>query len=248
MKIIPLSEGWFTVDQTKQFVPFDASVDTLPQRPAGSLLVEIQPFVVVTSQDIILLDAGLGFLTNGQLQLQANLKAVGIDPLRITKVILSHLHKDHIGGIAVQEATGLTAAFPSATYYVQELELNHAMSTIGSSYNAPLLNWLSSYEKTKRLNGSEIIDGYISVALTGGHARFHQAIWIREDEKIIFYGGDEAPQLQQMRHRFVAKYDFDGKRAMALRQQWWQEGETEKWIFLFYHDVKHPTYQFSAAS
>ena len=27
MKIIPLSEGWFTVDHSKKFVPFDASAD-----------------------------------------------------------------------------------------------------------------------------------------------------------------------------------------------------------------------------
>jgi hypothetical protein len=59
MIIHPLSEGQFTVDQTKVFVPFDASQHQLTARPAGSLLVEIQPFVVITSQDVILLDAGL---------------------------------------------------------------------------------------------------------------------------------------------------------------------------------------------
>jgi len=48
-----------------------------------------------------------------------------------------------------------------------------------------------------------------------------------------------------MRHRFVAKYDFDGKRAMELRQQWWKQGEQEGWTFLFYHDVKHPTFNFT---
>jgi hypothetical protein len=36
--------------------------------------------------------------------------------------------------------------------------------------------------------------------------------------KQFFFGGDDAPQLQQMKHRFVAKYDFDGKKAMELRR------------------------------
>ena len=53
MKIIPLSEGWFTVDHSKQFVPFDATSDSIQHRPPGSLLVEIQPFVVITARDII---------------------------------------------------------------------------------------------------------------------------------------------------------------------------------------------------
>ncbi len=45
-----------------------------------------------------------------------------------------------------------------------------------------------------------------------------------------------------MKHRFVAKYDYDGKKAMELRTQWWQQGMNEGWIFLFYHDVKNPLY------
>ncbi len=31
MKIIPLSEGAFTVDKTKQFIPFDLNKDSLQQ-------------------------------------------------------------------------------------------------------------------------------------------------------------------------------------------------------------------------
>jgi len=40
----------------------------------------------------------------------------------------------------------------------------------------------------------------------------------------------------------MAKYDFDGKRSMQLRQEWWQQGNAEHWTFLFYHDVKIPFY------
>ena len=64
MKIIPLSEGAFTVDKTKLFIPFDTDADDLQKRAAGSLLVEVQPFVIVTSKDILLLDTGLGFEKN----------------------------------------------------------------------------------------------------------------------------------------------------------------------------------------
>jgi len=53
MKIIPLSEGSFTVDKTKVFVPFDEQKDSLSERPQGSLLVEVQPFVVVTDSDVL---------------------------------------------------------------------------------------------------------------------------------------------------------------------------------------------------
>lgn len=69
MKIIPLSEGSFTIDHTKIFLPFEPAKDDLQQRPRGSLLVEIQPFLVETKKDLILLDTGLGFSEHGVLQL-----------------------------------------------------------------------------------------------------------------------------------------------------------------------------------
>jgi hypothetical protein len=47
-----------------------------------------------------------------------------------------------------------------------------------------------------------------------------------------------------MKSRFIAKYDFDGKKCMELRQQWWQQGQDEKWTFLFYHDIKTPVVEF----
>ena len=76
MKIIPLSEGSFTIDKTKLFVPFDDDVHELQDRPAGSLLVEIQPFVIITSKDVLLLDTGLGFNDKAEhkMQLHCNLE------------------------------------------------------------------------------------------------------------------------------------------------------------------------------
>jgi len=46
-----------------------------------------------------------------------------------------------------------------------------------------------------------------------------------------------------MKSKFVAKYDYDGKKCMELRQQWWQEGKENKWTFLFYHDIQHPIWK-----
>ena len=89
-----------------------------------------------------------------------------------------------------------------------------------------------------------IIDDYIHVERSGGHCPFHQVFRIESDRQVLFFGGDEAPQLQQMKHRFVAKYDHDGKRAQQLRQQWWEIGAREMWTFLFYHDILHPHWSF----
>ena len=73
MKIIALSEGVFTIDKTKNFIPFNKEKDDLQQRATGSLLVEIQPFCIVTNKDIIVIDTGLGFtVEKGSLQIHQN--------------------------------------------------------------------------------------------------------------------------------------------------------------------------------
>ena len=234
MKIIPLSEGAFTVDATKKFVPFNLGADNLQQRPAGSLLVEIQPFVVISSKDIIVIDTGLGFAdTNGVLQIHKNLMDNAINPAEVTKVLLSHLHKDHSGGIG---------NFPNATYFVNKDELNFAMQKGRPSYNTDDFDILTKADKVKYLQGDGKIDGYITYLVTGAHCPFHQVFWIEEDGQKIFFGGDVAPQLQQMKNRFIAKYDFDGRKCMELRHQWWKQGQEEKWTFLFYHDIKTPVF------
>lgn len=241
MKIIPLSEGSFTIDKTKIFVPFLHEEDELHQRPVGSLLVEVQPFVVVTSKDILVLDTGLGFMENGKLQIHKNLAEQGINPGDVTKVLLTHLHKDHAGGVGVKDKLGnYSLSFPNATYYVQKAELEFAFDTGYPVFMADELSVLQDNPQVVLLEGNGTIDDYIEYAFSGGHSPQHQVFWIREDGKTIFFGGDEAPQLQQMKSKFVAKYDYDGKVAMQLRQQWWEQGQQENWTILFYHDIKKP--------
>ena len=247
MKIIPLSEGAFTIDGTKKFIPFNPGEDDLQQRPTGSLLVEIQPFAIVTKNDVLLIDTGLGFtLPDGTLQIHHNLLQNGIDPLEVTKVLMSHLHKDHAGGISKEDKILQQhfLSFPNATYYVNRDEWIYALQKGKPSYTPDDFMALGNTDRVVFLEGDGVIDGYITYQVSGAHCPFHQVFWIREDGITVFFGGDVAPQLQQMKSRFVAKYDYDGKKCMELRQQWWQHGKTEKWTFLFYHDIKSPVWRF----
>jgi len=242
MKIIPLSEGSFTVDKTKFFVPFDTGRDHLQHRTTGSLLVEVQPFVVITSKDIVLIDAGLGFMQNNEMQIYANLKANGIHPENISKVLMSHLHKDHAGGISKRDHLGnYTSAFTNAIYYVNKKEYEYATDEGFPSFMPEELSVLENNHKVFWIEDEQgTIDGYITYQTTSAHSKYHQVFWIKENNETIFFGGDDAPQLQQMKSRFVAKYDYDGKKCMELRHQWWEKGKKEHWTFLFYHDIKHP--------
>ena len=242
-KIYPLSEGVFTVGHDKQFVPFSLQNDELTKRPTGSLLVDIIPFLVISSKDIIIIDTGLGFdNTDGVLQIHANLRKHGYEPEDVTKVLLSHLHKDHAGGVVYTSDKGvLKTTFPNAKYYIYRPEADFALEQGFPSYFPDQLEPLFASKQVEWLDEtSGMIDGYIKYEHSGGHSPQHIVYLIDDGEDKVFFGGDEAPQLKQMKIRYVAKYDFDGKRALALREQYAAKGKPEGWQFLFYHDITAP--------
>ena len=242
MKIIPLSEGAFTIDKTKVFIPFDKAKDDLQKSATGSLLVEVQPFAIITKQDILLIDTGLGFSDEaGVLQIHQNLLNNNIDPADVTKILISHLHKDHSGGITKENGE---LSFSNATYYVNRNEFAFATKKGSPSYTPEEFLSLADAPNVVFTEGNGNISGYIHYEVTGAHCPYHQVFRIEEDGEKIFFGGDVAPQLQQMKSRFIAKYDFDGKKCMELRQQWWEQRQEEGWTFLFYHDIKTPTISF----
>jgi hypothetical protein len=123
--------------------------------------------------------------------------------------------------------------------------LEYAFEKASSSYITEELAVLKASPQVVWLDeDTGVIDGYIRYELTGAHCPYHQVFHIVDGGENVFFGGDVAPQLQQMKSRFVAKYDFDGKKCMELRQEWWKQGEEEGWTFLFYHDIKTPVYKF----
>ena len=114
------------------------------------------------------------------------------------------------------------------------------------SYYPDELQGLKTCERVHWLEGETgSIDRYIHFEHTNGHCPEHIVFKIESEEGIIFYGGDEAPQYKQMKFKYVAKYDFDGRKAMELRKNWAEQGAAEGWRFLFYHDVRTPVARLS---
>ncbi len=244
INIFPLSEGAFTIDASKEFVPFEKGNDELNERPTGSLLVEIQPFLLKSGNNLSLFDTGLGkILSNGELQIHDNIRKCGFEPSSISHVILSHLHKDHAGGIGLESEGSRKPNFVNAKYFLHKKEWDYALEKGMPSYDPQDFSFLSN---SGQLNFLESDAGTIpdmdrlEYKIVGGHCPYHLAFWLKDEEQIIFYGGDVAPQLGQMKRRVNAKYDFDGKKSLELREQWWERGKKEHWTFLFYHDIKTP--------
>lgn len=231
-----LQEGSFSVGRDKVFIPFDLEKDELTDRSTGSLLVEVQPFLVQNRGKNILFDIGLGCDNNAGIpMLLENLNLLGLQAQDIHMICMSHLHKDHAGGLKLLDY------FENAFIYIDQAEFEFALSKGMPSYDIDVLNVLMYHDRVVWLTDEKgSIGDNIFYEKTGGHCPEHIVFKIVEEGEIVFFGGDELPQYKQLIFKYVAKYDHDGEKAMNFRKKWLEEGKNEHWRFLFYHDIKTP--------
>jgi len=235
LKIVALYEGSYSVDASKKFISFNPDVDKVSDRPA-SLFIFIQPFLVKTEKDLILIDTGLGYQNdNNELILHQNIIKAGYLPENITKVLMSHLHYDHSGGMVVERNGKLEVSFENAEYFVQRGEWETAYSKNSSSYKTEIFDVLQRSGQLVFIDGDGTINDEISYEITGGHTEYHQVFYIKENDETVFFGADVVPEPEQLQRKFVAKYDLDGRKSMELRIEFAQKAGQGNWICLFYH-------------
>ena len=236
MKIIPLKEGNFSASPTKDF----SLLTTEKLELSKGIKMAVQPFLVITKNDYIVLDTGLGWKSeDGETVISKILKERNIGPDQITKVLLSHLHKDHIEGAMQRTENGFEATFPNADIYIQKRELDFAMENKGNpSFDFDTLDKLIQMPNIIWMNDDQgQINNEISYEVVGGHTPFMQVFWIRENGETAFYGADDLPQKEYLQYHIAYKSDFDGRKAMELRQKWEKEAEENHWKILLYHDL-----------
>lgn len=230
-----LYEGSFSVDITKEFVPFDPEKDD-PKSRKGSIFVHVHPFLINSEIGLILCDTGLGFRTDdGELLIHKNIKKLGFDPEDVNYVLMSHLHKDHTGGMVDFKDGAGRIAFPNAEYYVQRGEWEEAYEGTNESYKTEIFDVLQRSGNLVLLDGAGDINAHISYELNGGHTPNHQAFHIRTNGEHLFFAGDVLSEPVEIFKNFIAKYDYDGRLARDLRQEYWEQGKENNWIYLFYH-------------
>lgn len=240
MKLYPLQDGEFFVNKNKVFYDLSTS------KNLQGLKIAVRPFLVESGNEIVLLDAGLGWVANGQQQLFINIKNSGFQPESISKILLSHLHKDHIEGLVNKAKEGWKLNFPDACLYIQKREYEYALSNATSaSFDLVILQFIIDHSNIIWLNDDTgKISETIRYEVSGGHTPFHQVFWIEEGGNVIFYGADNLPTQDYLKVHIAYKSDFDGKKAMEERQKWEQKAKENHWKILLYHDLEKGILEF----
>ena len=235
LQVFTLNEGSYSVAADKKFIPFDAEKDNPKDRPA-SLFINVQPFLVKFNDLLILFDTGLGYSNEkGDMILHENIKKAGFSPDDVDYVLMSHLHFDHAGGMVHHVGDTMELSFPHATYVIQRGEWEGAFTNTSSSYRTQIFEFLQRNAQLVFVDESGSFLPGITHELTGAHTPYHQ-VWLLDDgNDKVFFGGDVLPEPGELLRKFIAKYDYDGRKGMELREEYGKRAASAHWNCLFYH-------------
>jgi len=170
-------------------------------KAAGQSGTEIHSPLNVTlvrvGKEQILIDAGSGSRFVGTAgRLAEELETAGIDPEKITRVVFTHAHPDHLWGVMNDFDE---VSFPNAIHYISEAEWNFWMSkdalsqvakdrqgfVIGAQKNLKLVK-----DKIQTIKpGQDIMSG-LHVLDTSGHTPGHVSIQIGNGNDAVVILGD----------------------------------------------------------
>lgn len=241
--VTPLYEGTFSVGLDKKFNRIGR--DDPPQK--GALKLSINPFLIKNEDQNILFDVGLGEfgVDTSTDTIKKNLAEQDVEDFEITDIFASHLHIDHIGGLAGQPNGYWELTFPDARLWVSENEWKKLGSKLQKQdeTQADFINFIESKADICFLGDEEQPLPQVRVKKVGGHTEFSQVLFYENEDQKYLMAGDVIGTRGEINRSFAAKYDYDGKKSMEIREELKKLACEQNYGILAYHETDHPIFK-----
>ena len=200
----------------------------------------INAFLINTGTKLILIDTGAGVLYGDCCgKLLNNLRAAGYQPEQVDEVLLTHLHKDHEGGIILDGKM----AFPNAILRVSKVEADYwltpankslapaFLSTFFDSAIASVAPYVAAV-RFKPFDGNEQLEPGIRTMAAPGHTPGHATYYIESQSQTLLVWGDiiHVASIQLQNPTVTVEYDTDPKSAQRSRRELLQLAASKHYI------------------
>jgi glyoxylase-like metal-dependent hydrolase (beta-lactamase superfamily II) len=220
-EVTVLSDGTvdLPVDQLLKQAP-DKTVRALHAAFLGTPLeTSVNAYLINTGTRLVLVDTGAGSLFGPTLgRVLVNLQASGYRPEDVDDILLTHLHPDHVGGLA---ANGVRV-FPNATIHVDKRETDYWLSQANLDAFQGAMASLNPYVGAKRIatfsGDGEPVPGIKAIA-SHGHTAGHTSYLVESGGRSLLLVGDliHVPAVQLAHPEVTIAFDSDAAAAAASR-------------------------------
>lgn len=253
-----LDGGGFRLDGGSMFGPVPRPRWSVLYPPAADNTVPLTAHVLLAQVGSTwgLVDSGFGHHLSDQQRraytlereshLEAGLAELGLSVAAIDWVILSHLHLDHAGGVLGRDNQDrLAPVFPNAAIWVQSLEAREARDTSNRAhgmYTGEAFDRLEELGLVREVDGQAQVTPEVSLHLTGGHSRGHQATLIHNRDSpggtALLHMGDLLVTQAHLAPAWVSALDDFPLETIRAKREWLAEAARGNWWVTFSHDVE----------
>ncbi|MGE3536849.1 MAG: MBL fold metallo-hydrolase [Candidatus Tectimicrobiota bacterium] len=197
-------------------------------------------YLIRTEGRTVLVDTGLGprpadapEIPWGELM--RDFEANGVKPEDIDMVLLTHLHRDHVGWNLLQQGDKYVPTFPNARYWLSRKDWDtcHQPDVQPERFpNAPTCVWpLAELGLIEFMDGEHSISREITAVPTPGHTPGHMSILITSQGQRAMVLGDAAHNPAQVQETdWVSRADMDPDLTRETRRALMERLEREEII------------------
>jgi glyoxylase-like metal-dependent hydrolase (beta-lactamase superfamily II) len=188
-------------------------------------------FLVNTGEHLVLVDTGAGkWFGGGKLgHLLDSMRSAGYAPEQVDRVLITHMHSDHIGGLTTQDGSRV---FPYADVFVAKAESDYWLSQANAArapkeaqqffqaakaISAPYIK----AGKWHTFSGTETVMEGVKLVSLQGHTPGHTAYEFSSQGQAILFWGDtvHAQSVQLSDPDITVVFDVDAPTAAETRNQ-----------------------------
>ena len=170
-------------------------------------------------------------------ELEQSLEAMGLSPLDIDYVLMTHMHYDHANGLTKEQNGEFVSVFPNATIVSSEVEWDEMRNpNIRSKATYWKENWEPIQEQVVTFK-EEWNHGPFKMVHTGGHSDGHSIIIIEDEEETVVHMADLMATHAHQNVLWVMAYDDYPMDSIAGKQKWMKFAQERNTWFTFYHDA-----------
>jgi glyoxylase-like metal-dependent hydrolase (beta-lactamase superfamily II) len=228
-EVTALSDGTNELPVNKLLKTDPAKVDKALARSflSSPLETSFNAYLINTGAKLVLVDSGAGGLFGPNLgKLVANLKASGYQPEQVDEIYITHLHPDHVGGIAKDGAAVFANAVVradqrDADFWLSQANMDKAPADAKGFFQGAMVS-LKPYIDAKRFQpfdgDTQLVPG-VKASSTYGHTAGHTSYLVESGGKKLLLAGDliHVGAVQFDEPTVTIAFDSDEKSARAQR-------------------------------